>query len=114
MPHDPKKLFEDVRPAGVFIQNLTQGMDLARYVQEDVIRAAVERKFMIVGEAINRLLFSDAALAAQITNYRKIIDFRNALIHGYSSVDDQIVWDAIQNHVPMLLQEIAQLEAKLS
>lgn len=113
MPHDAKKLLEDVRLAGAFIQNTTQGMGFAGYSQNEVLRAAVERKFTIIGAAISRLLLADAGVAAQITNYRKIIGFRNALIHGYSSVDDQVVWDAVQAHLPLLMQEITQLQANL-
>lgn len=114
MPHDPRKTLQDVLDAGAFILKLTHGMDWPAYMQNEVVRSAVERKFTIVGEAISRLLLSDAALAAQITNYRKIIDFRNALIHGYSSVDDQVVWDAIHNHLPLLLHEAATIQSSLN
>lgn len=113
MPHDPRKLLTDITQAGVLIQQFTKGLNLAAYARDDLIRAAVERKFTVIGEAVNQFLLTDAALAAQITNYRKIIDFRNALIHGYSSVNDQIVWEAVQIHLPVLLQEISQLHAKL-
>ena len=27
---------------------------------------------------------------------------RNRIIHGYDTVDDDIVWDAVQNHIPAL------------
>ena len=31
-----------------------------------------------------------------------IIGMRNRIIHGYDTVDDDIVWDAIENHIPDL------------
>lgn len=113
MPHDPRKLLADITQAGALIQHFTLGLDLPAYTKDDLVRAAVERKFTVIGEAVSQLLLTDAALAAQITNYRKIIDFRNALIHGYSSVNDQIVWEAVQIHLPVLLQEINQLQSKI-
>jgi uncharacterized protein with HEPN domain len=42
--------------------------------------------FEIVGEALSQLKKLDAALAARITDHRKIISFRNVLIHAYSQI----------------------------
>ncbi len=109
MPHDATKLLEDIQKAGASIQTFLQGVDFARYAADELLRAGVERKFTIVGEAMSRLLLVDAALAARITEYRRIIDFRHVLVHGYSKVDDQIVWDAAQHYLPILLAEVAQL-----
>jgi uncharacterized protein with HEPN domain len=47
-----------------------------------------------------------------ISEYRKIIGFRNVLVHGYDAIDDQIVWDTIQQHLPVLKQEVEELLAK--
>ncbi len=58
-----------------------------------MLRAAVEREFEIIGEALAQLSKLDAALVARISDYRRIIAFRNILIHGYADVDDQLVWD---------------------
>jgi uncharacterized protein with HEPN domain len=113
MPHDAKKLLEDIQKAGTSIQAFIQGVDFARYVTDELLRAAVERKLTIVGEALSRLLLADAALTARITDYRRIIDFRHVLALGYSKVDDQIVWDAAQHYLPILLAEVAQLERGL-
>ena len=40
-----------------------------------------------------------------------IIGFRNRLIHGYDSVDDDIVWDVIQTKLPDLAKEVESLLA---
>jgi uncharacterized protein with HEPN domain len=109
MPHDSRKLLEDIQNAGTAIQSFLQGVDLARYATDELLRAGVERKFTIIGEALSRLLLADAALTARITDYRRIIDFRHVLVHGYSKVDDQIVWAAAQHYLPILLAEVAQL-----
>jgi len=38
----------------------------------------------------------------QYPDMGKIIGMRNRIIHGYDSVDDAIVWDAVKNHIPAL------------
>ena len=34
---------------------------------------------------------------------------RNRLVHEYRVVDNQVVWDIIQSHLPRLLNEVATL-----
>ncbi len=58
-----------------------------------MLRSAVERKFEIIGEAMSKLSKLDEKLASRIAEYRRIIAFRNILIHGYIDVDDALVWD---------------------
>jgi hypothetical protein len=41
-------------------------------------RAAVERQFEIVGEALSQLAKLDASLATRISEYRRIIAFRTS------------------------------------
>jgi uncharacterized protein with HEPN domain len=75
------------------------------------LRAAVERWFIVIGEALGRLERIDPEVAHQITDYRKIIGFRNVLVHGYDAIDDQIVWQTIQQYLPVLKGEVDQLLA---
>jgi len=63
---------------------------------------AVMREFSILGEAIKILieqkLFSE--------DKRKIVDFRNLVIHHYFGIDADIVWDIIKNNLPNLKDEL--------
>jgi uncharacterized protein with HEPN domain len=76
-----------------------------------MLRAAVERQFEIIGEALNQLSRVDGALAGRISDYRRIIAFRNILIHGYAEIDDQLVWDIVETQMPVLKRDIAKLGA---
>lgn len=114
MPHDPRKLLQDILERIEAIQQDNQGIDVAGYQANRLLRFATERQFEIIGEAVSRLLRADAALAARISDYRKIIDFRNAITHGYDLVDDQLVWDAVTNKLPILKREVEALLAELA
>lgn len=47
----------------------------------------------------------DAAFVARISEYRRIIAFRNILIHGYAEVDDRLVWDIVEAKLPVLQRD---------
>lgn len=82
---------------------------MADYLRDSMLRAAVEREFEIIGEALARLSRFDAALAAQISEHERIIAFRNILIHGYAEVDDRLVWDVVGSKLPVLRKEVDAL-----
>ncbi len=54
----------------------------------------------------------DPRVAAQIGNYTQIISFRNLLIHGYDLIDDQQVWQVIQNDLRVLIAAVEGLLAE--
>ena len=74
-----------------------------------MLRAAVEREFEIIGEAITQLARIDEPLAAQISDRRRIVAFRNILIHGYADVDHRVVWSVVETDLPVLRREIDAL-----
>jgi len=47
--------------------------------------------------------------AEKISEHHRIIGFRNILIHGYDIVDEAIVWQAVTNHLPILIREIKEI-----
>jgi uncharacterized protein with HEPN domain len=111
MPHSPPVLLEDIRHAAQRIQDFTASRSLQDYQTDEMLRAAVERLFIVIGEALSRLEKVDVGLANQITDYRKIIGFRNVLVHGYEIIDDPIVWETIQQHLPILRHQVEKLLA---
>jgi uncharacterized protein with HEPN domain len=84
MQHETKKYLDDMAKAAELIAQFTAGKTLADYMKDSMLRAAVERQFEIVGEALVQLAKCDPALAARIGEHQRIIAFRNILIHGYN------------------------------
>lgn len=74
-----------------------------------MLRSAIERQFEIIGEALGQMVRSDPALAGRITECRRIIAFRNMLIHAYAQIDDQIVWDVLERKRPIVQREAEDL-----
>jgi len=63
----------------------------------------------IIGESLNRLAKVDPTTAGDITDLSRIVGFRNILVHGYTSIDNALVWQLATSKVPPLLSEIADL-----
>ncbi|MCK5529482.1 MAG: DUF86 domain-containing protein [Kiritimatiellae bacterium] len=46
-------------------------------------------------------------------SYRRIVDFRNQIVHGYFGIDSEIVWDVTKNRIPNLIIDILETTKKL-
>ncbi len=103
------KWLDDIRASSAFILGAAEGKRLGDYEADPLLRAAVERHFEIIGEAMSRLARKDPATAARISDYPSIIAFRNLLIHGYDLVDHAEVWKVISQHLPLLRREVEAL-----
>ena len=103
-PKIKKNLYDINVSINSIFEYLGDKQDFSEYLNNKILRRAIEREIEIIGEAINRALKQDPDL--QIENARRIVDTRNWVIHGYDKVDDAIIWGIVLNHLPKLQQEI--------
>ena len=96
---------QDILRHANLIQNILADKTLDNYTDDINTRLAVERLFSIIGEAMRALAEHHPSIAA----YPRIIAFRNILIHRYSQVDNEIVWDIAQSYLPTLIAEVTTL-----
>ena len=87
------------------LTEFTADKDFRDYERDAMLRAAVERQFEIIGEATAQLARLDQETAHRIGEYRRIVSFRNILIHGYADVDDRLVWDVVETKLPILRRD---------
>ena len=109
MKTEVEKYLFDIREACLLLKEFTDGKTLDDYLSNTMLRSAVERQFEIIGEALNHALQHQPSLEEDITHARRIIGFRNRLIHGYSSVSDKVVWGVVEGSLPTLWSEISSL-----
>ncbi len=109
MRRDARAFLWDIREAADAVRRFVSGLDAQTYAGNDVVRSAVERKFEIIGEALNQLSNLDPALAARIPEARAIVAFRNVLIHGYAAVENDRVWQIAETSLPNLIAVVAEL-----
>ena len=108
MERDPRVYLWDVGQAADEIVQFTAALDAAGYQNNPLVRAAVERKFEIIGEALNKLSKLAPELAPRVPHLRRIVGFRNLLIHGYATVDSAQVWRIVHNRFPAFARRFPQ------
>lgn len=106
-------LLQDILSACERITGYTTGLDLESWENDHKTQDAVEHNFDRIGEALNRLDRHDSSLAGKIPEMVRIIDFRNFLTHQYDDVDPLIVWNHIQNKLPVLHTTVRNLISEL-
>ncbi|MBW4040392.1 MAG: DUF86 domain-containing protein [Acidobacteria bacterium] len=109
MPRSLALYFDDLLKASDSIFRFTAGMDRTAYEDNDLVQAAVERCFSIIGEALAQMRRHYPAAMQQIEDSKKIIAFRTVLMHMYSTVDNDDVWSAIQSKLPAFRRQVIAL-----
>ena len=71
---------------------------------------ATIRELEIIGEATNYLL----TLGLIDAKHRRIVDFRNQIIHGYFGIDEDIVWDVVKNRLHLYIDDLKSLNIDIS
>lgn len=109
MKLETKKLLFDIHRAALLVREFTLNKKFEGFSRDSMMRAAVEREFEIIGEAANKLARIDSPVISKISDYQRIISFRNVLIHNYADVDSRLVWDIVETKLPTLINEVEAL-----
>ncbi|RQO41127.1 hypothetical protein DBV14_29085 [Variovorax sp. KBW07] len=93
------------------IHDYTNGATLDSYLSDKKTQDAVVRNLEVIGEASNNIVkhHADFAAAHPDVPWRFAYEMRNALAHGYFTVDQTVVWQTIQNDLSPLRAQIAAL-----
>lgn len=95
---------EEARQIAAFLKDIPY----AKFVSNNMVRYAVERSLMIIGEAANHVSEEFQEAHPEIA-WRQIIGQRNVLAHEYGEIKVDRIWAAVTNSVPVLLKELEKL-----
>ena len=99
MERDVNTYLFDVVENCKLIVGFVRGLDYAAYEDDELVKSAVERRFINIGEALNRLKQTDPEMFGKISDAHRIVGFRNVLVHGYESISDRLVWGIIEENL---------------
>jgi uncharacterized protein with HEPN domain len=92
------------------VQRHTAGRQRSDLDADELLALAVVRLLEIIGEAAKRVP-DDVRASSPTLPWRSIGRTRDRLIHGYDSVDLDIVWSIVQSDIPPLVAELERLLA---
>jgi uncharacterized protein with HEPN domain len=108
MPRDYKVYLEDIIEAIRKIRFFTTGLSSQTFLSDIKTFDAVIRNLEIIGEAIKRVPEEIRSIYPDV-EWKKIAGLRDILAHEYFGVDVEIIWDIIQNKLPVLEEQIKQM-----
>ncbi|MEO0078556.1 MAG: DUF86 domain-containing protein [candidate division WOR-3 bacterium] len=105
MPRDYRAYLEDIVEAAGAVREFVAGMSKVELANDRRTRDAVVRNLEVIGEAAKKLPAQTKRDHPEV-EWKKIAGLRNVLIHEYFGVDIDIVWDVVQNKLPVLTEQI--------
>ncbi|MEN9568234.1 MAG: hypothetical protein RLZZ69_3430 [Cyanobacteriota bacterium] len=92
------------------IKRYTKGMNREQLIANELTFDAVIYNLQIIGEAVKHIPLEIRDRYPQV-EWRKIAGLRDIVAHAYFKIDEQIVWDIIQNKLLDLQNKIEQIIA---
>ncbi len=83
-------------------------MTLEDFVVDERTYDAVVRNLQIIGEAVKQIP-PEVREQYPSVEWRKIAGLRDVLAHAYFSLENETLWDIVQNKVPELLEQMQRI-----
>jgi len=113
MSHEFLDFVEDILDAMDKAEVLVKGYTYRDFEEDFRTNFAVIRALEIIGEATKRLPMSLRVQYPEIP-WTGMAGMRDRIIHGYDTVDLQIVWDVVEKDIPEIKPHIQQILADYS
>lgn len=84
------------------IRSYVEGMDFEQFGRDRRTLEAVERNFILIGEAASQVP-SHIKESFRSIPWRDMADMRNYVVHQYWGVEPRRVWDTIHHDLPPLI-----------
>jgi uncharacterized protein with HEPN domain len=108
MKRDDTVYLRHILDAIELIDEYTKGMSENEFLSNSMAHDAVVRQIEIIGEAAGNVSTEYQADHDDLP-WEKMIGIRNKIIHEYFNVNYSIVWDTIQDDLPLLKKSIKKL-----
>jgi len=104
-PPEDDVLLRDMRDHARKAVAAARSRSRAELDHDDVLAAALERFIEVVGEAASKVSQATRDAVPGIP-WAEVIGMRNRLVHGYASVDHDVVWAVVLDDLPALLEAL--------
>ena len=99
---------EDIRDSVNNIEEFVQGFSHKAFIQDKKTQSAVIRELEIIGEAAKNIP-GDITDAHPELPWREMARMRDKLIHGYFSINVEILWKTVSERIPAIKPHITNI-----
>lgn len=99
--HKDKLYLEDILDCIKKIESYVKDMDYNEFSKNQLVYDAVVRNLEIIGEASKKISIEIKKKYPEI-EWKKMSGLRDILIHEYSGINKEIIWDVIQTKISVL------------
>lgn len=110
MRRDWRLFLGDIAEACDKVVENRRGIDRKESDRRGMPFDAIVRNVEILGEAAGKLPNDVRELAPEIP-WDAIIGMRHRIAHAYFGIDNDILWDVVENEVPLLAKAVARMQA---
>lgn len=89
-------------------QGMVAGRNRQDIGSDEILQLALTRALEVIGEAANRVSPETRKRYGAIP-WRAIVGMRNRLIHGYDTVDLDVLWDTVVTELPPVIEKLAKI-----
>jgi uncharacterized protein with HEPN domain len=83
--------------------------DFKLYLSNKMMRRAIERDLIIIGEAMHDIVKVDHTRVMRIKNSRRVVELRNDVVHSYDDLANEKIWQFIWTELPYLRKEVSHI-----
>jgi len=103
MSREESLYIADIQESCEKVLRFTKGMAYKDFAHDDLHFDAVLRNLEIIGEAVKNISEETRQNYPDV-KWRKIAGFRDIVAHQYFGVNEETVWDIVENEIPNLLE----------
>jgi uncharacterized protein with HEPN domain len=97
-----------MRDEAQFILDATADLSKNQFEKDEILRRAVVRALEVIGEAAKHVPAAFRSQHSEIP-WRSIVRMRDHLIHGYITIDYDLVWNVVTEKVAALNESLRQI-----
>ena len=108
MSFEPRDYLRHMLVGADYLLGQVTGLSFEVFAADDTLRRAFVRSLEIIGEAAKKVP-EDFRTRHPAVEWRAMASMRDRLIHEYSGVDYELVWDVVQHRISELRNQLVSV-----